>query len=92
MLIYLGVDFDEVKYAIGDAPDFDRSAWTSKQDSLNLAFPSLPYFIDDGVRLTDAKAIIKFICCKYGPELNGEGASEVSHVEMIASTLIDLQK
>ena len=83
LLIYLGVDFEETRYPMGDAPEYDRSAWTSKKDNLGLFFPSLPYFIDGECRLTDSKAIMKFIACKYGTPLLGKGAAKICHVEMI---------
>ena len=70
-LVYLGVEYDEHKYKQGEAPDFDRSQWLEKKDSLGLKFPNLPYFIDGEARLTDPAAIMKFIANKYGPELLG---------------------
>ena len=70
-LVYLGVEYEEDLYEQGDAPDFDRSQWLDKKDSLGLRFPSLPYFIDGETRLTEAAAIMRFIARKYGPELLG---------------------
>jgi len=70
-LVYLGVEYNESIYQQGGAPDYDRSSWLNKQESLGLNFPSLPYFIDGTARLTDTSTIMKFVANKYGPQLLG---------------------
>jgi len=90
-LVYLGVDYAEEKYEQGDAPDFDRSCWLEKKDTLGLKFPNLPYFIDSTTRLTDPGAIMKFIAHKYGPELLGTSPAQIGQVEMVAQIVSDLK-
>ena len=90
-LVYLSVDFEETRYPIGEAPGFDRSSWLSKKDSLGLVFPNLPYFIDGASRLSDVKAIMKLIACKYGPALLGDTAQRQGEVEMVAQVVSDIK-
>ena len=90
-LIYLGVDFSEDKYEQGNAPDYDRSSWIDKKDTLGLRFPNLPYFIDGTARITDPPAIMKFIANKYGPELLGRTPAQIGRVEMVATIVSDLK-
>lgn len=71
LLHYLGVEFEDRMYAAGPAPDFDRSEWLNEKYTLGLDFPNLPYLIDDGVRLTETAAIMKYLCSKWRPELLG---------------------
>ena len=82
-MVYLGVDYAEDFYEQGDAPDFDRSCWLEKKDTIGLRFPNLPYFIDGETRLTDTGAIMKFIANKYGPELLGNSPAQIGQVEMV---------
>jgi len=84
LMVYLGVEYTEVLYEQGDAPDYDRSCWLDVKDNLGLKFPNLPYYIDGESRLTDPSAIMKFICYKYGPNLIGTTPAQMGKVEMVA--------
>ena len=92
-LKYLGVDFDEVHYEQGDAPDFSREEWLSKKDTLGLKFPNLPYFIDGDVKLTETNAIMKYIAHKWNSEhqLLGTDPATMAQVEMVAGVVNDLK-
>ena len=90
-LVYLGVDFSEDTYQQGNAPDYDRSCWLDKKDTLGLKFPNLPYYIDGETRLTDPFAIMKYIGNKYGPTLLGKTPAEQGQVEMVATAVADLK-
>ena len=90
-LVYLGVDFQDEVYQQGPAPDFDRSQWLDKKDTLGLKFPSLPYFIDGQARLTDPGAIMKFIASKYAPDLLGKTATQQGQVEMVSTVINELK-
>ena len=91
-LIYLGVDFEEEVYEMGDAPDYDRSCWLSVKDSLGLEFPNIPYLkVGEKTRLTDTRAIMRFIAGKYGPELLGENPAQKGKVEMLCQIISDLK-
>ncbi len=91
-MVYLGVDYQEDIYEQGDAPEFSRACWTDKKNSLGLAFPNLPYFIDGpDIRLTETQAIMKYICYKWGEHLLGKDSAQVGEVEMVAGIISDLK-
>ncbi|XP_057583563.1 glutathione S-transferase Mu 1 isoform X1 [Hippopotamus amphibius kiboko] len=41
LLEYTGSDYEEKKYTMGDAPDYDRSQWLSEKFKLGLDFPNV---------------------------------------------------
>ena len=90
-MVYLGVDFEENQYEQGDAPDFDRSAWTNVKETLGLQFPNLPYLMDGEVKMTETNAIMKYIAAKYGPQILGTTPEQVAKVEMLAGVIHDLK-
>lgn len=78
---------------MGDAPNFSIAQWTEVKFKLGLDFPITPYYLDNdetGLKLTDAKAIIKYVALKYGPEsLLGTTVEQKGTVEMLADILTD---
>ena len=84
MFYYCGVDFEDVTYDVGPAPEFDRSAWFSVKPSMPHDYPNLPYLIDGDVNLTETAAIMKYIAHKWKPELLGATSVEYANAEMIA--------
>jgi glutathione S-transferase len=58
VLNYLKVDFNDVMYEQGDAPDFNIECWTSVKFTLGLEFANLPYFIDGDVKITESSVSI----------------------------------
>ena len=70
LLVYLEVPFEDETYEQGPAPNHSCENWENNKDFLGLEFPSLPYLIDDSteedvVRLTETRAILKYISAKY---------------------------
>ncbi|VUZ45882.1 unnamed protein product [Hymenolepis diminuta] len=65
MLHYHGDKFEDRQYVCGPAPTFDRSEWTSKKDTLGLALPNLPYYIDGKFSLTQSSAILEYLADKH---------------------------
>jgi len=66
LLEFTGTDWEDKYYFPGPAPDYDTNEWTTKDKfSLGLPFPNLPYLIDGDVKLTQSKAIIKYIARKH---------------------------
>uniref|UniRef100_H2ZQB3 glutathione transferase n=1 Tax=Ciona savignyi TaxID=51511 RepID=H2ZQB3_CIOSA len=61
MLEYLGLDYDEIRYPRGDAPEFDCSIWLADKFKLGMDFPNLPYLIDGDTRITESWAIMKHL-------------------------------
>jgi len=52
LLLYSKVDFQDKRYPLGPAPDYERKEWLQDKYNLNLDFPNLPYYIDDDVKIT----------------------------------------
>ena len=85
------MDYENVLYEQGDAPEFDRSSWLTVKPSLGLDFPNLPYYIDGDLKITESNAIIKYIAAKYDDKLLGRTIEEVAKVEMIMSVVMDMK-
>ncbi|KAF4021514.1 hypothetical protein G4228_013706 [Cervus hanglu yarkandensis] len=71
LLEYTDSNYEEKKYTMGDAPDYDRSQWLNEKFKLGLDFPNLPYLIDGAHKLTQSNAILRYIArkhnmCKWG--------------------------
>lgn len=79
-------------YAAGPAPDFDRSEWLNEKHTLGLDFPNLPYLIDDGIKLTETAAIMKYLCSKWRPELLGADPTTLANVEMLWAQVMKLKE
>ena len=65
MFYYLKVDFEDVMYDCGDAPDFDKSSWLDVKETMGFEYPNLPYLIDGETKLTETVAIMQYIAKKY---------------------------
>ena len=83
MFYYLKVNFADIKYEQGGAPDHDRSAWTDVKETLGLEYPNLPYLIDGDVSITETVAIMQYIAKKYRPTLLGMSAAEIGRISML---------
>ena len=89
--VYLGVDFEDVMYETGDAPDFSRQDWLDIKPTLGFDFPNLPYYIDGDFKITESAAIIRYVANKYDPKLLGRTNEEKAHVDMINGPISDLK-
>jgi len=78
-------------YEQGDAPNFSVECWTSVRNTLNLDFPTIPYLIDNDVRITDPYAIMIYIAAAYAPELLGETPETKAEIDMLYSQLKDVK-
>merc|ERR1711871_1626278 len=83
LLHYCKVDFEDKMYAQGPPPEHSKACWFDVKESIGLDFPNLPYFIDGEVNLTETRAIMKYICHKWRPELLGTTSKEVGQSEMV---------
>ena len=92
MFIYAKVDFENVLYESGPAPEWDRSCWTDVKFKLGLDFPNLPYLIDGEVNLTETVAIQKYIAKKWAPELLGSSVHIYATTEMLQEHCLQLKK
>lgn len=44
-MAYSGTEYEDKRYNIGPAPDFDRSEWLNDKQNLGLDFPNVIIFI-----------------------------------------------
>ena len=88
-LAYAGVDYQDITYDMGAAEGADNH-WGTQKSKLGLAFPNLPWYIDDNVKLTQSNAILRHIGRKNN--LLGKNADEASEIDMLIDTAADIQQ
>ena len=91
LLEYCEHPYQDVMYEQGDAPNFSVECWTSVKNTLGLDFPSIPYLIDQEVKLTDVYAIMIYVATAYAPELLGQNPDEKGEIDMMYSQLKDVK-
>lgn len=89
LLNYVGEEFDDVQYEQGDAPEFSRDAWLSVKNTLGLAFPNLPYYIDGDIKITQSNSILRYIGDKHG--LLGKTPKEKVDCDMMVENAMDFR-
>ncbi|XP_008564849.1 PREDICTED: glutathione S-transferase Mu 1 [Galeopterus variegatus] len=87
LLEYTDSSYEEKKYTMGDAPDYDRSQWLNEKFKLGLDFPNLPYLIDGAHRITQSNAILRYIARKHN--LCGETEEEKIRVDILENQVVD---
>uniref|UniRef100_A0A4X1UR95 Glutathione S-transferase n=1 Tax=Sus scrofa TaxID=9823 RepID=A0A4X1UR95_PIG len=87
LLEYTDSSYEEKKYTLGDAPDYDRSQWLSDKFKLGLDFPNLPYLIDGAHKLTQSNAILRYIARKHN--MCGETEEEKIRVDVLENQTRD---
>ncbi|XP_070463874.1 glutathione S-transferase Mu 5 isoform X2 [Equus przewalskii] len=87
LLEYTDSNYEEKKYTMGDAPDYDRSQWLSEKFKLGLDFPNLPYLIDGAHKITQSNAILRYIARKHN--LCGETEEEKIRVDILENEIMD---
>lgn len=85
LLAFAGAVWEDVKYT---APE----QWFGKdKQELGFDFPNLPYLIDGDFKLTETKAIHRYIIKKYGKqELLGKSSKEEAQVDCLLGVLQDI--
>ncbi|XP_008848595.1 glutathione S-transferase Mu 2-like [Nannospalax galili] len=87
LLEYTDTSYEEKRYTIGDAPDYDRSQWLSEKFKLGLDFPNLPYLIDGPTKITQSNAILHYIARKHN--MCGETEEEKIRVDILENHVMD---
>uniref|UniRef100_A0A5F9D4U8 Glutathione S-transferase n=1 Tax=Oryctolagus cuniculus TaxID=9986 RepID=A0A5F9D4U8_RABIT len=87
LLEYTDTSYEEKRYTMGDAPDYDKSQWLSEKFTLGLDFPNLPYLIDGTHKLTQSNAILRYLARKHG--LYGETEEERIRVDILENQVMD---
>ena len=90
-LAYSGVDYENVEYTQGPAPDFSRAEWLDKKFTLGLDFPNLPYLMHGDLKLTESLAIHKYLAEVYDQSLLGKNAVDKARANMCAGVITDLK-
>ncbi|KAM5257051.1 glutathione S-transferase Mu 4 isoform 7-T7 [Ctenodactylus gundi] len=88
LLEYTDSSYEEKRYTMGDAPDYDRSQWLNEKFKLGLDFPNLPYLIDGAHKLTQSNAILRYIARKHN--MCGETEEEKIRVDMLENQAMDV--
>jgi len=88
LLTYCGTEFEDKRYPLGPAPDFDRSEWINEKQTLGLDFPNLPYYLDGDVKLTQSVAILRYIARKN--KLDGQTDEEKLRVDLAEQQITDM--
>jgi len=88
LLAYSGTEYEDKRYNIGPAPEYDRTEWLTDKFSLGLDFPNLPYYLDGDLKLTQSLAIIRHIARKT--KLDGQTEEEKLRVELVEQQLVDM--
>ncbi|CAI9151784.1 unnamed protein product [Rangifer tarandus platyrhynchus] len=88
LLEYTDSNYEEKKYTMGDAPDYDRSQWLNEKFKLGLDFPNLPYLIDGAHRLTQSNAILRYIARKHN--MCGETEEKI-RVDILENQTMDVR-
>ncbi|XP_075469705.1 glutathione S-transferase Mu 4-like [Ascaphus truei] len=89
LLEYTGTPYEETRYVLGDAPDYDRSQWLDVKEKLGLDFPNLPYLLDGDVKLSQSNAILRYIARKQG--LCGELEGEKLRVDLVENQAMEFR-
>ncbi|XP_006866065.1 PREDICTED: glutathione S-transferase Mu 1-like [Chrysochloris asiatica] len=87
LLEYTDSNYEEKKYTMGDAPDFDRSQWLNEKFKLGFDFPNLPYLIDGAHKITQSNAILRYIARKHN--MSGETEEEKIRVDIMENQCMD---
>ncbi|XP_065763401.1 glutathione S-transferase Mu 1-like isoform X2 [Muntiacus reevesi] len=89
LLEYTDSNYEEKKYTMGDAPNYDRSQWLNEKFKLGLDFPNLPYLIDGAHKLTQSNAILRYIARKHN--MCGETEEEKIRVDILENQTMDVR-
>uniref|UniRef100_A0A8C6A2A8 Glutathione S-transferase n=1 Tax=Marmota marmota marmota TaxID=9994 RepID=A0A8C6A2A8_MARMA len=89
LLEYTDSNYEEKRYTMGDAPDYDRSQWLDEKFKLGLDFPNLPYLIDGPHKITQSNAILRYLARKHN--LCGETEEEKIRVDILENQIMDVR-
>eukprot|EP01099_Mayorella_cantabrigiensis_P002546 TRINITY_DN2110_c0_g1_i1.p1 TRINITY_DN2110_c0_g1~~TRINITY_DN2110_c0_g1_i1.p1 ORF type:complete len:221 (-),score=31.91 TRINITY_DN2110_c0_g1_i1:16-678(-) len=88
LLEYVGQPYEDKLYVQGDAPNFSTASWLGEKYTLGLEFPNLPYYIEpNGLKLTQTKAIIRYLARKHG--LAGSKEEDYIRIDLLDGVIED---
>jgi len=91
MLKYLGVDFEDKMYGCDPGPHPTVDSWKADKFNLGLDFPNVPYWIEDNFKLTESRAILRYIARTRGGQLFPQKAEDDAVITMVEGVAMDLQ-
>ena len=59
MFAYCNVDFEDIIYEVGPAPNYDKSCYYDHKPDMIL--PNLPYIIHRGIKLSESSCCLKYV-------------------------------
>ena len=89
MLNYVGKDFEDKRFEMGEAPNFDKGCWESVKETLGLDFPNLPYYIDGDIKVTQSNAVLRHIARQH--DMLGKNEKERVRVDVMADQAMDFR-
>ncbi|CAG7726509.1 unnamed protein product [Allacma fusca] len=91
LLQYLGVDYENKLYGFSSGPGPEDESWTSEKFTLGLDFPNIPYWIDDKIKLTESKAILKYLAKTKGPATVPDNVEDQAIADQVEGLANDVQ-
>eukprot|EP00301_Raphidiophrys_heterophryoidea_P003741 c11677_g1_i1.p1 GENE.c11677_g1_i1~~c11677_g1_i1.p1 ORF type:complete len:238 (+),score=49.64 c11677_g1_i1:55-768(+) len=88
---YANIEFEDRRYQQGEAPEFDKTCWTSVKATVLGDYPSpnLPYLIDGETVMTQSNAIARYVGRKAG--LSPTSEDEARQVDLLLDELADIR-
>ena len=56
-----------------------------------MDFPNLPYLIHGDLKITESRAIYRYICNTYAPDLLGKNPAQKAQVDMVYMVIKDIK-
>jgi glutathione S-transferase len=88
-LAYMGVDYKETIYK--NDPEGEE-VWKKAKPTLGMAAPNLPYWIDGDIKLSESKAILKYVIRKYKPALIPSNLTDLAKLEEVEGIVGDIDR
>lgn len=87
LLEHAGADYEDIRYNIGPAPEYNRDEWLNVKFTLGLDFPNNPFIIDGDVKLTQSIACLRYAGRKYG--LAPKTEAEQVRADLVEQQILD---
>ncbi|CAG7709987.1 unnamed protein product [Allacma fusca] len=88
LLHYLKIDFEDKRYPPG--PNFGDDLWLAEKFEMGLDFPNVPYYIEGDVKLSESRAILKYLARAKDPKLIPGTALGQAKAEILEGVLVEL--
>jgi len=89
-LAHIGVDYEEQLF--DNSNETGDAEWAKIKPTLGMIAPNLPYYIDDKEKLSESKAILKYVIRRYEPSLLPTDISLLAKTEEVEGILGDIDR